>query len=272
MISLMRKKRGIGMFAVAGLGLGVASSAAANTDEDAFVLDFEGLGVLTTIDDTTGFVEGVGNFYNGGLGAGGSGPGANFGVTFSDNALAIVDADANEGIDPGAGDFGGEPSPDTALFFLEGDAATITLADGFTDGFSFFYASPFFGGSIDVYSGVNGTGDILATLDLPTTPENGAPDPNGTASPFVAIGVEFDGLARSIDFGGTENQIGFDNITFGSAVALIGNTGDPDDGGNGDGDGGNGGNGTPNVIPTPAALPAGLMLLSLLGTRRRRGA
>ena len=93
MISLMRKKRGIGAFAAAGLGLGVASSAVANTDGDAFVLDFEGLGVLTTIDGTTGFLEGVGEFYNGGLGAAGSGPGANFGVTFSDNALALVDAD-----------------------------------------------------------------------------------------------------------------------------------------------------------------------------------
>ncbi len=182
-----------------------------------FVLDFEGLGVLQ---NGPAVFEGVGDFYNGGTGDAGSGPGQNFGVEFSDNALAIVDADA-VGLTPISGNFGGEPSPDTVLFFLTGSAATMTFRDGFTDGFSFFYSSINFQGSIVVYSGPEATGNVLATLVLPQTPFNGAPDPTGQFSPFVPIGVAFDGVAQSIDFGGTINQIGFDNITFGSETPIV---------------------------------------------------
>ncbi|HTQ79133.1 MAG TPA: hypothetical protein VMM92_03995, partial [Thermoanaerobaculia bacterium] len=38
----------------------------------------------------------------------------------------------------------------------------------------------------------------------------------------VPIGVSFSGVARSVDFGGTANQIGFDNITFGSQTPNSG--------------------------------------------------
>jgi hypothetical protein len=69
-----------------------------------------------------------------------------------------------------------------------------------------------------MFDGPNGTGNILATLALPLTPFNGAPDPTGTFSPLVAIGVSFPGTARSVDFGGAVNQIGFDDITIGSAT------------------------------------------------------
>jgi hypothetical protein len=207
---------------IAGL-CSLASGAAA-------VLDFEGLA------DN----EPVGAFYNGGEGGLGSGPGANLGVEFSSNALALVDEDA-PGRD-GSGNFGGEPSPDTALFFLTGTAATMTVSAGFTDGFSFFYSATSLPGTIVVHSGPAGTGEVLATLALGLTPSNGAPDPTGTFSPFVARGVSFDGVAHSVDFGGTINRIGFDNITFGSATPTPGT-------------------GTP--IPLPSGLPAGLGLLGL---------
>lgn len=184
------------------------------------VLDFEGLGVLQTNSFGTGFIEGVGDFYNGGTGTQGSGPGTDFGISFSSNALAIIDADA-VGLPFVSGNFGGEPTPDTALFFLTGTAATVTSSAGFTDGFSFFYSSIDFTGSIDVYSGPDATGSVLASLVLPPTPTNGAPDPTGEFSPFLPIGVEFSGIAQSIDFGGTINQIAFDNITFGSSTPLV---------------------------------------------------
>lgn len=158
------------------------------------VLDFEGVGNFLA----------VGDFYNGGAGT-------NYGIAFSDNALGIIDADAG-----GNGDFGGEPSPNTVLFFLEGAAATMNVAAGFTTGFSFFYSAVNFGGSIVVWDGLNATGNILATLDLPLTPAGGAPDPTGLYSPFVMLGVAFDGTAMSVDFGGTIDEIGFDDITLGS--------------------------------------------------------
>src|SRR5690242_20191664 len=85
------------------------------------VLDFEGLQNL----------EAVNNFYNGGTGGNGSGPGTNYGIEFSTNSLAIIDADAG-----GSGNFGHEPSPDTILFFLSGGAATMNVAAGFDTGFS----------------------------------------------------------------------------------------------------------------------------------------
>ena len=164
-------------------------------------LTFEGLQDL----------EAIGSYYDGGLGAMGSGPGPGYGVTFSSNALAIIDVDAG-----GSGNFGGEPSPSTILFFLGGSAATMTYGSGFDTGFSFYYSAINQPGFVNVYDGVNGTGSILAHLDLPLTPFSGDPDPNGQFSPLVPVGVGFAGVAKSIDFGGTINQIGFDNVTFGS--------------------------------------------------------
>jgi len=167
------------------------------------VLTFEGLRDQETVQ----------NFYNGGLGGGGSGPGPNFGIIFSANALAVIDSDAG-----GIGNIGGEPSPDTALFFLTGAAATMNVSAGFDTGFSFFYSAISQPGVVRVYSGLNATGDLLATLNLPLTPFNGAPDPTGQFSPLVPFGVSFSGIARSVDFGGTVNQIAFDNITLGSSI------------------------------------------------------
>lgn len=161
------------------------------------VLDFEGLGNLASI----------GDFYNGG-------GGPNYGVAFSDNALALIDFDAG-----GDGNFANEPSPSTILFFLSGTSAVVSIDAGFDTGFSFFYTSPTVTGSCDVYDGVNGTGNILASLVLPPTNSTGNGDPTG--SPFdtwTPIGVTFTGIAKSVGFGGVANNVGFDDITFGSAT------------------------------------------------------
>ena len=173
-----------------------ASSAAAVT-----VLTFEGLRDLESID----------GFYNGGDGGLGSGPGPSLGITFSANALAIIDSDTG-----GSGYIGGEPSPSTVLFFLSGAAATMNVPAGFDTGFSFYYSSINVPGLINVWEGLDGTGNLLASLELPVTPAYGAPDPTGAYSPFLAMGVAFKGIARSVDFGGTVDQIAFDDITLGS--------------------------------------------------------
>jgi hypothetical protein len=208
------------------------------------VLTFEGLGDQ----------EPVNEFYNGGTGGSGSGPGANYGVSFSTNSLSIIDADSG-----GSGNFGGEPSPDTILFFLTGAAATMNVPGGFTTGFSFYYSAISSPGVIRVYDGLNATGNLLATLDLPLTPNNGAPDPTGAFSPLLPIGVTFTGTAMSVDFGGTVNQVGFDNITLGSGTP-------------------GGGGGPPGLpaVPLPALSPAaigaliGLMALIGFAWRRKR--
>lgn len=170
-----------------------------NAKASVIQLTFEGLQDL----------ESINGFYNGGTGSLGS-AGPNLGVAFSSNALAVIDTDAG-----GSGNFGGEPTPDTIMFFLDGNPF-MDVAAGFTTGFSTYYSAIGFAGSLTIYDGLTGTGNILATLILPVTPSNGAPDPNGAFSPLVPIFVAFSGTAKSVVFGGVENQIGFDNVTFGS--------------------------------------------------------
>lgn len=200
------------------------------------VLDFEGLDNL----------ESVGGFYNGGTSSNGN-MGPNLGVAFSDNTLAVIDQDAG-----GTGNFGGEPSPSTAMFFLTGASSIMNVAAGFDTGFSFFYSAINNPGSVSVFDGLNGTGSLLATLTIPVTPFNGAPDPTGQFSPFVPIGVGFDGIARSVSFAGVQNQIAFDDVTFGAVIP---------------------GGGEPNAIPEPETIAlVGLGLLGLAAGRRRRSA
>ena len=223
------------------LGLVVGAMGLVPASAAVITLDFEGIGDQ----------EAIGDFYNGG-------GGEDFGVTFSDNALGVIDADAG-----GNGNFGNEPTPDTIMFFLTGDAATLNFTEGFETGFSFFYTAINDPGNIDVYDGVGATGSILASLDLPTTPSETG-DPTGDFNVFEPIGVEFSGVAKSIDFGGTIDQIGFDNITFGS--------GTPGDQGGSQPESGDSGSG-PNVVPLPASLPllvAGFGVLGALRARRKK--
>jgi len=190
-------------FAIGVLALTILVGLAPTASAAPVLLTFEGLRDL----------EPVGGFYNGGTGGFGS-VGPNLGVGFVGGSLAIIDSDAG-----GSGNFGHEPSPSTVLFFLEA-TAVMNYAAGFDTGFSFYYSAVNRPGSINVWSGLNLTGSLLATLALPVTPMDGG-DPNGNFSPFIAIGVPFGGTAMSIDFGGTANQIAFDNVTFGSVTPGV---------------------------------------------------
>lgn len=133
---------------------------------------------------------------------------------FSPATLARVDADAG-----GLGNFANEPSPNTIMYFLDANNATLDVTNGFDTGFSFFYSSAT-AASVTVYDAPGGTGNILATLNLLAQAfDNCTGDPNGQYCNWTPIGVNFSGTAYSIDFGGTAGFTGFDNITFGSATA-----------------------------------------------------
>lgn len=186
------------------LALAALLLAPVQTQAAVIVLDFEGLKNL----------EPVNNFYNGGTGGMGS-SGTNYGIGFTTTSLGIIDADAG-----GTGNFANEPSPSTILFFLTG-SAIMNDAAGFTTGFSFFYTSVTFAGSVNVYDGLNGTGTLLASLALAPNGSGCGGDPNGAFNCWTPIGVAFAGIAKSIDFGGTVNQIGFDNVTFGSVTPGV---------------------------------------------------
>lgn len=176
------------------------AAVASNASAAVITLDFEGAGNQAQLLE----------FYNGGTDSQGN-SGVDYDISFGENALSIIDAD-----DGGSGNIGNEPSPSTVLFFLSG-SAILNYEAGFDTGFSFFYTSVSFSGTVSVYDGLDGTGNLLGTIDLPALGA-GPGDPNGSFSNWAAAGLEFDGIAKSIDFGGTVNQIAYDNVTFGSAT------------------------------------------------------
>lgn len=148
----------------------------------------------------------VNGYYNGGSGSLGSqgGQAKNYGVAWV-SALA--------GFAPNGtfNNVANEPTSPTVMGFLSGPAPVMNIAKGFTKGFSFAYAAPFFAGEITVWSGLNGTGAELATLTLPTNGAN--PDFPQSYSNWTPIGVNFSGTAESVTFGGTANFIVFDDVT-----------------------------------------------------------
>jgi hypothetical protein len=203
------------LFATAALASGLAL--AAHTASAAVVtLTFEGVGNNNSI----------GNFYNGGAGG-------NDGISFGSGALGLVSAQ-----DGGSGNFTNAPSGDTIAYFLSGPGDVMNVAAGFNTGFSFYYADQVgFTGLVQVFSGVNGTGTLLASLNLPATPN--------PYNVFVPVGVAFAGIAESVIFGGSANYIGFDNITLGASM--------------------------PNPVPEPVSLGlfgAGIACLAF-GARKR---
>lgn len=165
-------------------------------------LDFEGLKDH----------EKIMNYYNGGFGGGvmggaPSGPGPNDGITFLSDSEALTSNQAG-----GSGNFRNEPSPNNVLFFLSGGGDIMNVSGGFTGGFSFFYSSPL-AGTVTVWSGPNGTGTQLASIDLPALQLS-----SNVYDTWAPIGVAFNGAAGSVNFSGTANFIAFDNVTLGSAV------------------------------------------------------
>jgi len=185
------------------LVLSLAGVCAAQTTPSVYTMTFEGL--------KNG--EGIGEYYNGGVGSMGSGPGPSFGVSFGSGALVLTNQSAG-----GSGNVSDNPSGVTTAGFLSGGGLVMNVPAGFTSGFSFYYAAPSSPGNIQVYDGLNATGTVLATVPLPATGGNC----NGSQyaySCWKTTGVSFSGVAKSVNFAGTANQIAFDNITIGSQTA-----------------------------------------------------
>jgi hypothetical protein len=184
------------------------------------VLRFDDVpGAITTSSGGVGNGVAIGDFYNG---AGGSA--SDFGVQFVGDARAYclrrtdlpTCSNSSWGGDPAAAARGTHRA---GMLFL--GVPLMNRVAGFQGGFSFFYANPAGNASaFEVWSGLNATGTLLASLALGPT-VGGAALPNCFGAgycPFVAAGVTFVGVAQSVRLTGGANGIAYDDITFGSAT------------------------------------------------------
>ncbi|MFZ0501755.1 MAG: hypothetical protein WAU49_20960 [Steroidobacteraceae bacterium] len=205
------RNKQLGIAATLGLWMLLAGTAGATP----VTMNFEGMGVPEYVD----------NFYNGGCSTiAGLIPatcgGPNYGVSWSG---AIT---ANRLAAP-------PPSAPNFMAYADGVSATMNVAAGFHDtGFSFAYYGG--GPTVSVYSGLDGTGALLASQTLDSSL-------CGLSFCWTSDDFDFSGLAKSVVFGGTGV---FDNITFDEAN-----------------------------VPEPAGLgifAAGLVLMGVFAERRRR--
>ena len=198
------------VFATAAMVGGMATGAQAAIID----LTFDGIAPTYPFNSSSVFIE---NYYNGGTSSAGT-TGPNYGISFSSNALNICLNDVGGSCsNTSKGGLGDPNSREGALFFLSGSSTFMDVAAGFTTGFSFNYVSLSESGSVSVWSGLDGTGTLLATISL--SPNAGScPGYNAGFCPFSPVGVTFSGTAESVEFAGVENQIVFDDVTFGSST------------------------------------------------------
>ncbi len=169
--------------------------------------------VLTMTFEGLGDFEYARNFYNGGIGGNGNGPGTNYGVTFPGGTITYLNAYLNQGV-LGAR-FGGEPTPNTALSFQQG-SAWMNVASGFTDNLSFYYANPNGNSTISIYTEINGGGQRIDTLFLPQTAYTG---PDGHIFPMSFVSLGLSGMAKSIDFLSMANSGYVDDLSINTVAA-----------------------------------------------------
>ena len=172
----------------------LALLAAAPAFAQTVTLDFEG---------AAGYVNPIGEFYNGGTDSlGQSGP--NYGVSFTSAAVAL----SNDALGPYYAD---APSPSTVLFAFDA-SAFMNVASGFVDRLTFSYSALSNGlDAVNIYSGLSGTGTLLGSASLFGNAGIGCTGP--AFCNFDLTSVKFAGIARSIGFGGNAGEVLFDNVT-----------------------------------------------------------
>jgi hypothetical protein len=154
-------------------------------------------------------LEFVNDYYNGGQGSLGSGPGKNLHLQFTGNAQAIVQAAKG-----GSGNFINNPGSYPVMFFQTGSSVVVTASDGVHVALWFFY-SAIQPGTATVYDGPNGTGNILSSTTL-------TPNDSGCTvyklCVWSAVGVPLSTPAGSIRFSGNANYLAIGTLHVGQAL------------------------------------------------------
>ena len=160
----------------------------------------------------------VGNFYNGG----GLTSTPNYGVTFSSNFYGLTNSYT-------LGTIFFSPTPTTTpAIFMAGAATgstvmgTMNVTAGFSGGLNFYYTAGFAPGqseSVQIWSGANGTGTVLATISLSNNNSSCSGYP--TYCVWSNAGVSFSGTAKSVTFTGPANELGIADITIGGSSTAI---------------------------------------------------
>ena len=160
---------------------------------------------VTTIDfeGPTSYAS-IGAYYNGGADSAGK-AGPSLGVSFGGDALAL----ANDAFGPY---FTNAPSPAGVMTPVGADS-TMNLPAGFGGAFGFHYSSSAaVAGGVQVWSGTDAGGTLLASFDLAANAQAGG----CSSSPychFDLVTTTLANTARSVSFGNAANSAVFDDVS-----------------------------------------------------------
>ena len=157
--------------------------------------------VLVTFEKAWDFANGdVNGYYGGGKAADGT-SGPNMDVSFVNISGLSNDASFTY--------YTGAPTP-LGVAYGHDDHSYMNMKEWAVGAFSFFYSSPVaIVGAVKAYSGLNGTGTLLGSLNLAANDAVA-----GVYNTWSFASFAFTGSARSFDFtgAGVESAVAFDNI------------------------------------------------------------
>ena len=149
------------------------------------------------------------DYYNGGKGSLGSGPGKDLHLQFTSNAQVIVSAAKG-----GSGNFINNPGGYPVMFFQTGNDVVINATAGISVGLWFTY-SALQPGTATVYDGPNGSRNILSSITL--NPNNSGCNTYKLCV-WSPVGVPLSTLAGSIRFSGVANFLAINAIHLGMKI------------------------------------------------------